>query len=77
MKKQIHISDARRILDTGAVVDLKVWKSNGEILEYNGVITTSSHFRGGTRQLKFEKSGEVRRVRDVCIFGINGMEVYL
>lgn len=77
MKKHIHINDARRILDTGAIVDLRLWKANGEILEYKGVKCTSSHFRGGSRQVVFQTSGAVRTVRDVCIHGINGMEVYL
>lgn len=68
---------ARRMMDTKESVDLKVWKiSTGEILEYRGVKCISSHFRGGTRKLLFE-NGEIREVRDVCIFEINSMEVFL
>lgn len=75
--KAIHINDARRILDSREEVDLKLWKSNGDILEYKGVKCISNYFRGGTRKVRFPNSNEVREFRDVCIFEINGMEVYL
>ncbi len=34
-------------------------------------------FRSGTRRIKLLSSGQIRQVRDVCIFQINGMEVIL
>ena len=34
-------------------------------------------FRNGTRRIKLLTSGQIRQVRDVCIFQINGMEVFL
>lgn len=75
---RIHLNDARRILDSGEAVDLIVWKmATGEILTYNELKCFSSYFRGGTRKLRFVRSNEIREVRDVCIWKINGMEVFL
>ena len=31
----------------------------------------------GTRRMKLLDSNEIRQLRDVCIFGVNGMEVYM
>nr|DAY94271.1 MAG TPA: hypothetical protein [Caudoviricetes sp.] len=75
--RAIHINEARKILDSQDPVDLKVWEmSTGEILEYTEVVCFSSYFRGGTRKLRFPNK-QIREVRDVCIFEINGLEVFL
>ena len=42
---------------------------------------TQPHFRydfyKGVRRMKLLTSRQIRQVRDVCIFRINGMEVFL
>ncbi len=73
----IHINIAREILETGKPVDLKVFTKKGELMVCNEVVSLSSYFRGGTRKLKFIRSGEIRQIRDVCIVEINDEEVYL
>ncbi|MDD2645999.1 MAG: hypothetical protein PHQ88_07760 [Bacteroides sp.] len=73
----IHINIARRILERGDLVSLKVFKKNGELMECHNVVSITSYFRGGTRKLKFIASGEIRQIRDVCIVEINDEEVYL
>lgn len=76
--KAIHINDARKILDSGQPCDLVVWKlSTGDILVYKGVQCVGSHFRGGTHMILLPNSCLLREFRDVTLWKINGMEVYL
>ena len=73
----VHISTARTMLNSGDPVDLSVWRSDGSILELRNVISLRYSFYGGWRNVKILTSGECRRVRDCCIFRINGLEVCL
>lgn len=76
--KAIHMNDARKILDSGQPCDIKVWKlSTGDILEYKGARCIGSHFRGGIHRMLLPYSHVLREFRDVTLFEINGMEVYL
>lgn len=73
----IHLSVARKILNAGKPVDLLVWKANGEILRLNRAVSLRYDFETGCRNMKVTGSRAVRKVRDVCIFMINGEEVRL
>ena len=46
-----------------------------------GLLQYSQHFRydfyKGTRRMKLLDSNEIRQFRDVCVFEINGMEVFM
>ena len=79
MEKSIHLSTAKKIMDDKTKsFSIKVWElSTGEILEFKDVVCIKYNFRSGTRNIKFLRSGEIRTVRDVCVFEINGMPVYL
>lgn len=77
MARSIHISTARKILNSGDPVDICVWKSDGSILLLENVVSLRYDFNGGWRNVKLLSSGECRRIRDVCIFKVNGLEVYL
>lgn len=77
MARSIHISTARTMLNSGDPVDISVWKSDGSILELRNVISLRYSFYGGWRNVKLLTSGEMRRIRDICIFQINGLEVFL
>lgn len=77
MPKSIHISTARIMLESGDPVDISAWKSDGSILELSNVISLRYNFYGGWRNIKLLTSGEVRRIRDCCIFRVNGCEVFL
>ena len=77
MAQSIHISTARTMLNSGDPVDISVWKSDGSILELRNVISLRYSFYGGWRNVKLLTSGEMRRIRDICIFQINGLEVFL
>lgn len=75
--KFIHISKARTLLDMRRPVDLSVWKADGSIVELKNCVSLRYSFYGGWRNIKILSSGQIRRVRDVCIFRINGMEVFI
>lgn len=74
----IHLNDARKILDSGQPCNLRVWKlSTGDILVYKGVRCIGSHFRGGVHRILLPNSTLLREFRDVTLFEINGMKVFL
>lgn len=78
----VHITTARKILDAGDAVDLVVWVSRdknhkAETVRYDNVISMKFDIRKGTRTLMFRDSRQFRTLRDVCIYSINGQEVYL
>lgn len=77
MARSVHIITARQMLNSGDPVDISVWKSDGSILELRNVISLRYSFYGGWRNIKLLQSGQMRRVRDCCIFRINGLEVFL
>lgn len=77
MPQKIHISTARAMLNAREPVDISCWKKDGSILELKGVVTLSWDRRGGWRNVKSPASGQMRRVRDCCIFMVNGLEVFL
>lgn len=75
--QSIHITTARTMLNSGDPVDISVWKSDGTILELKNCIFLRYNFYGGWRNVKLLNSGELRKIRDVCIFRINNLEVFL
>lgn len=58
-------------------VDITLWTSSGEIQHWERCVPLKYDFYGGTRRFKILSSGQIRQARDVCIFNINGMEVFL
>lgn len=75
--KSIHISTARKMLDSGDPLDMKVWAKDGKVLEFHRAVGLRYDFRRGTRQVKLLDSRQIRTIRDVLIFEINGMEVFI
>ena len=75
--QSIHISQARRILDKGKPVNLRVVTSKGTVMEADNVVSLRYDYYGGTRTIKWLASGQIRTIRDVCIIGLNDFEVYL
>lgn len=77
-QKSIHQRDALRLLEDGKPHRIKVWKmSTGDILTYQDVLFVSAHRRGGTHKVKFPHSKEIREFRDVCMFEIDNLKIYL
>lgn len=77
MSSKIHISTLRKMLGAGDPVNLELWTRSGEIQVWNNCIPLRYDFYKGVRRMKLLQSRQIRQVRDVCIFRINGMEVFL
>jgi len=73
----IHITTAKKMLDSHDPVSICVWTSKGEIQTYPDCISLHYDFYTGTRNVKLRPSNQIRKIRDVCIFRLNGMEVFL
>lgn len=76
MPHSIHISTARKLLQSPEPLDISLWTKSGEIQHWNRVISLRYDFYKGTRRMKFLDNNQIRQLRDVCIFEINGMEVF-
>jgi len=77
MATDVHISVARQMLAKGEPVDLTVWKADGSIVTYHNCISLKYDHRAGVRNVKLLDSRQIRKVRDVLIYKINDLEVYL
>lgn len=77
MSNAIHITTARKMLDKGQPVTLRYVKRNGSVIVMEQTVSLRYDFYKGTRTVKLLRSGEKRTIRDVCIIGINDMEVFL
>lgn len=73
----IHITTARRMLDSGDPLDMKVWTKEGKVIDLHRAVGLRYDFRRGTRQIKLLDSRQIRTIRDILIFEINGMEVFI
>ena len=77
----IHLSTVQAMMQRPDPVDLVVWRSSGknagELIRYDNCISLHYDYYEGTRTVKLLTSNQIRRVRDVCIYSINGMEVFL
>lgn len=71
----MHISVARKILNEGRPVSISVWKASGEIMHLENAVSLRYDYYGGFRNMKVLSSGAVRRIRDCCVFLLNGEEV--
>lgn len=73
----IHLKNAIDLLNSPEPVDLVVVTAKGEIQKYNNCIGLKSDHYAGVRNIKLLNSGEIRKIRDCLIIGINGLEVFL
>lgn len=78
MPSPIYRAAAMRLLEDGRQHRLRLWKiSTGEILTYTTATCIGSHKRRGLHRVRLSPSGEVRTLRDVCLFEIDEREIYL
>lgn len=77
MNSAIHISAARKMLDTGQPVTLTYVKKNGQIMRVNNVVSLRYDFYTGMRTIKLLHNGRKISIHDVCIIGIDDFEVFL
>ena len=77
MSHAIHITTLKRMLQSPDPVDIKLWTRSGEIQCWLRCISLRYDFYKGTRRMKLLESNEIRLLRDVCVFEINGLEVFV
>ena len=77
MAQSIHISTARKMLESGDPVDIAFWTKDGDLIELHDVVGLRYNFRSDTHNIKVLASRQIRTIRDVCIYQINGLTVYL
>jgi len=77
-KKGIHLSLARKMLDSGQPVSLTVvCLRDGSLINYENAVSLRYDYYKGTRSIKLLRSGQIRTLHDVCIIGIDDFDVYL
>lgn len=80
--KPIHLTVMKKELDIARIrsqtVNLRCWEiGTGNIIDYEGWLVKGGHWRGGTHRLLNPDNGQIRMVRDICIFEFMGHEIYL
>lgn len=79
--RPIHFSEMldllRKAEETGALVNMLTWKTNGEIRHYDRWKVVGSHWRGGVVRLMDPQTRELRQVPQIFIFEIMGHRVFL
>lgn len=74
----IHLADAMALLADRQPHRLRLWKlSTGDILTYPHAVAIGSWTRAGLHRVRLEPSGEVRAFRDISLFEIDDMTVYI
>lgn len=77
-QKSIHKRDALRLLEDRKPHTIRVWKlSTGDILQYKDCVCHSAERRRGTHKIKIPKSSVIREFRDITLFEIDNLSVYL
>ena len=80
MAQAIHHTTALTMLHSGDPVGISFWKRSGEIVHLHNCIAlpcAASQRYVGTQNFKVLASGQIRKIRLVCIFRINGLEIFL
>jgi hypothetical protein len=73
----IHIAQVREELAKHQPVSLQFIKKNGDLIQADNVVCTSSYFENDTVNLKFLDSEEFRKIHVCQIIELNGEEVCL
>ncbi|MDE5653640.1 MAG: hypothetical protein K2G75_00555 [Muribaculaceae bacterium] len=73
----IHLKTALEMLNEGKPVTLTALTAKGEINTYEECVALPRPGKKTWRNYKMLRSGQIRRIRDVLIIGINEFEVYL
>lgn len=77
MAQSIHISTARKMLESPDPVDLEFWTKDGHLIALKDCVALRYDFRAGTHNIKVLSSQQIRTIRDVCLYKINDMTIFL
>ncbi len=67
MASSIHISTLKKMLQSPAPVNIKLWTHGGEIQCWNRCVSLRYDFYKETRRIKLLDSNEIQQLRDVCV----------
>ena len=73
----IHLNIVKTMLEGPEPVDLTVITAKGEVQRYKNCVGLKADKRSGCRNIKLLDSGEIRKIRDCLIIGVNSEEVFL
>lgn len=73
---KIHITTARKILESPEPVELTVLTTKAEMRTYKNAVGLRRQHYAGSRNIKLLDSGEIRKIRDCLILAINGSQVF-
>ncbi|KXB86093.1 hypothetical protein HMPREF3034_00041 [Prevotella sp. DNF00663] len=82
-KKQhvIHFNEMLHVLaiaeERRQLVNIKAWKSTGEIVVYKGWLVHHDYWKKGFVRLRNPLNNEIRAIPEIYIFEINNHQVYL
>ncbi|MBQ3700828.1 MAG: hypothetical protein II886_13140 [Prevotella sp.] len=81
MNTALYLKDVQLFLDhakqTREPVTLTALKADGTLLQLDGWICISGWWTKGYHDFRSPVSGQIRKVRDVLIFNVNGHPVYI
>ena len=77
----IYWKDMIKTLDIASInketVNVDAWASDGTIIHYEGWQVLGRYWKGNIHKLVNPVNGQIRAVKDIYIFRINGLTVYL
>ena len=74
----IHRRDAFRLLEDGQPHQLRLWTiSTGDILHYKDATYVGQNRRSSTHRIRIPLSGVIREFRDITLFEIDGLRIYM
>ena len=76
----VYFNTMLHMLRAGDPVTVSFWKSNGEMITLTDCVALpykESARYSGCQNFKLLASGQIRKIRHVCIFRINDCEVFL
>ena len=71
---QLFLDDCARKKETVSIVALK---KDGTKMELNGWVVISGHWQKGTHDFRNPVNGQIRKVKDLLVFCLNGHPVYI
>lgn len=81
VKSAIYLREAQLFLDECKRTHEPVWivalKMNGELLRLDGWQVISGYWQAGTHDYRHPMSGQIRKLKDLLLFEINGHPVYV
>lgn len=77
MNNALHISTARKMLDSGQPVSISYVKKNGQVMSVDNVVSLRYDYYSGLRTIKLLHNGQKKSIHDVCIIAINDFDVFL